>query len=124
MCGLFGAVTRIPLPEARVQAAQRIQAHRGPDGRGDWCGQLDASYVRLSHQRLAIIDLSDAGRQPMRHDSGSVVAFNGEIYNYVELSDELQKQGERFVGHCDTEVLLHAFVRWGVPGALRRFNGM
>jgi asparagine synthase (glutamine-hydrolysing) len=124
MCGLFGSITRKPLTEQRANAAHRIQAHRGPDGQGSWRAQAGASSIYLGHQRLAIIDLSDAGRQPMQHECGAVVAFNGEIYNYVELREQLELEGERFASQSDTEVLLKAFVRWGVPDTLRRCNGM
>jgi asparagine synthase (glutamine-hydrolysing) len=124
MCGLFGSITRERLDEERANAAHRIQAHRGPDGQGSWKAQAGASSVYLGHQRLAIIDLSDAGRQPMEHECGAVVAFNGEIYNYVELREQLELEGERFASQSDTEVLLKAFVRWGVLDALRRCNGM
>jgi asparagine synthase (glutamine-hydrolysing) len=124
MCGLFGSIAREPLNEERASAAHRVQAHRGPDAEGSWRATAGPSSVYLGHQRLAIIDLSDAGRQPMQHECGAVVAFNGEIYNYVELREQLEREGERFTSHSDTEVLLKAFVRWGVPEALRKCNGM
>src|SRR5687768_15859166 len=99
MCGLFGSITREPLNEERASAAHRVQAHRGPDAQGSWRATAGPNSVYLGHQRLAIIDLSDAGRQPMQHECGAVVAFNGEIYNYVELREQLEREGEHFTSH-------------------------
>lgn len=113
-----------PLTPQRVADAHRVQAHRGPDGHGDWAARCGDFQVGLAHQRLAILDLSDAGLQPMHGADGAVVAFNGEIYNYVELREELRRAGESFRTGTDTEVLVASIRRWGVDEALRRFNGM
>ncbi|HEX8963799.1 MAG TPA: asparagine synthase (glutamine-hydrolyzing), partial [Rhodocyclaceae bacterium] len=93
----------------------------GPDADGAWrddgCG--------LGHTRLSIIDLSPAGAQPMASPDGRyVVVFNGEIYNFLELREELEARGESFAGHSDTEVLLRLFVRDGLEGCLARLRGM
>jgi asparagine synthase (glutamine-hydrolysing) len=97
--------------------------HRGPDADGYWSDR-DAG-VAFGHRRLAIIDLTDAGRQPMFSHSGRfVITFNGEIYNYRLLRRELERQGQNFVGNSDTEVLLAMIERWGLETALRRSNGM
>ncbi len=97
--------------------------HRGPDAHGSWCDR-DAG-IAFGHRRLAIVDLTDAGRQPMLSESGRfVITFNGEIYNYLSLRQELQRLGQNFVGSSDTEVLLAMIERWGFEAALERSNGI
>lgn len=100
-----------------------VLIHRGPDDHGVW---VDPAFgLALAHRRLAIIDLSPAGHQPMQCARGRfTVAYNGEIYNFRELRRELAAAGATFRGHSDTEVLLAACSEWGVPGALARLNGM
>jgi asparagine synthase (glutamine-hydrolysing) len=100
-------------------------ARRGPDDHGVWV-DTDAG-VALAHRRLAIVDLTPAGHQPMLDRTGRyVLTFNGEIYNHAELRAELEQAGvaSRWRGHCDTEVLLEAVAAWGVPRALERSVGM
>lgn len=98
-------------------------AHRGPDDQGVWVDP--EAGIALGHRRLSIIDLSPEGHQPMAASSGRyIIIFNGEIYNFKELRRELGALGEHFRGRSDTEVMLAAISRWGVGGALRRFNGM
>ena len=96
--------------------------HRGPDDSGLWESAEDG--VALGHRRLAIIDLSPLGRNPMAWDGGRLqITFNGEIYNFLELREELERAGHRFRSHTDTEVVLAAYDQWGLD-AVRRFVGM
>jgi len=128
MCGIAGFLAPSPLTPEAVRIAQamgdRLQ-HRGPDGRGEW---LDPEAgVALAHRRLAIVDLSAAGRQPMASADGRwIITFNGEIYNHLDLRDELQEGGRAptWRGHSDTETLLAAISTWGVEAAVRRTVGM
>ncbi|MDQ6758621.1 MAG: asparagine synthase (glutamine-hydrolyzing), partial [Acidobacteriota bacterium] len=96
-------------------------AHRGPDGEGieKWPGAL------LAHRRLAIIDLSEAGHQPMLSDDGRIgVVFNGCIYNFLEIRSELEQKGHRFRSQCDTEVLMRGYQQWGIDELVPRLRGM
>ena len=127
MCGLAGIFTaeaRAPDELARgVARMSAALAHRGPDDAGAWANA--EAGIALGFRRLAIVDLSAEGHQPMRSAGGRfVIAFNGEVYNHVELRRELEQGGARFRGHSDTEVMLAAFERWGVEAAVRRFVGM
>jgi asparagine synthase (glutamine-hydrolysing) len=128
MCGIAGCWR----PQADVPAdvladtARRMTrplGHRGPDDEGVWVDA--AAGVALGHRRLSIVDLSPLGHQPMASASSRyVLSFNGELYNFPELRDELAGRGHRFLGGSDTEVLLAACDEWGLDGALERFNGM
>ncbi len=124
MCGIAGAIAppdRLD-EEALRQLGTRMGAaiaHRGPDDAGTWTDA--AAGLVLAHRRLAIVDLSPEGHQPMMSDDGRwVIAFNGEIYNHHTLRGELAARGQAFRGHSDTEVLLAAIAHWGrsrTPGA-------
>ena len=122
MCGVAGLLNLDGRP-AETGVLKRMTdaiAHRGPDGEGHY---TDGS-LGLGHRRLAIIDLSPAGRQPMAtRDGRYVVSYNGELYNFRELKKELEGLGHAFSSRSDTEVLLAAWAQWGVK-ALDRFNGM
>jgi asparagine synthase (glutamine-hydrolysing) len=119
MCGLWASVGPVP-PEAAID----LVAHRGPDGRGWQAFASNAGPVVLAHRRLAIIDTSDAGIQPMAWSGGRCwIVHNGEIYNYLELRRELEALGHRFRTETDTEVILAAYAQWG-GGSLERFIGM
>lgn len=126
MCGLTGVWSRGAEPNALEHTIGRMTEavrHRGPDDDGRW---LDRERgLALGHRRLAIIDLSPEGHQPMLSASGRyVLVFNGEVYNFAELRAELLAAGFRFRGHSDTEVILAAVEAWGVVSAVRRFVGM
>ena len=125
MCGIAGLITpQRDVAPALQRAAQR-QAHRGPDAQGTACFEMGGRTVGFAHQRLAILDLSPAGQQPMTLEPhGSVILYNGEVYNYLELRQELLAHGYTFKGDSDTEVVLTALQHWGVEEALARFNGM
>lgn len=124
MCGIAGIFSlsgRQVLPDA-IDCLTDSMIHRGPDGRGVWFSP-DRS-VALGHRRLSILDLSPAGAQPMvSHNGRHVICYNGEIYNFLEIRKELENSGHQFRTNCDTEVILHAWERWGTE-MLRRFNGM
>ena len=128
MCGFAGFLQRgdVVAAEAMADVVTRMAdtlEHRGPDDFGAWTDA--AAGIALGHRRLSIIDLSPEGHQPMRSPSGRyVIAFNGEIYNFQDLRHELERDGYGWRGHSDTEVMLAGFERWGVEGALQRFNGM
>lgn len=122
MCGIVGSAGR-SVPSADAFTAQcGTMRHRGPDASGEW-RSADRS-VALGHRRLSIIDLSEAGSQPMSDASGHLqITFNGEIYNYREVRKTLEDLGRRFRSASDTEVLLQAYSEWGTD-CLRRINGM
>src|SRR5713226_1069670 len=120
MCGIAGIVSAEPDLSLRGALGRmlNIQRHRGPDGDGSWFGQVGNVQLALGHLRLAIIDLTDAGRQPMfLPDASCGLIFNGEIYNYKELRAELAALGIEFRTQSDTEVALSALTTWG-EGAL------
>jgi len=123
MCGIAGLFRTggdtTPADRSAVERMAAAQTHRGPDDAGIF---QDARIV-LGHRRLAIIDLSPTGHQPMSNEDATVwVTYNGEIYNYAELAAELPSH--RFASRCDTEVLLHGYEEWGIVGLLRRLRGM
>lgn len=125
MCGICGFVEpsgrRAPASLARAMAD--VLAHRGPDGDGVWTDE--AAGVALGHRRLAIVDLSPLGRQPMESADGRLVlTFNGEIYNHRELRADLEAGGLRLRGQSDTEVLVEACAAWGVERTVRRLIGI
>lgn len=120
MCGILGILSPTEVDRAAFQAALDKISHRGPDGEG----RFENDEILLGHRRLAIIDLSHSGDQPMIDAaSGVTIIFNGEIYNYLELRDELQALGVEFRSGSDTEVLIQAYLRWGTE-MFPRLNGM
>jgi asparagine synthase (glutamine-hydrolysing) len=121
MCGIsvLISVDGTPVPDEEIRKMTDLVKHRGPDGSGYYTGPGFA----MGHRRLAIIDLSDLGRQPMQYIDRHVITFNGEIYNYVELKKELSGFGYVFRTHTDTEVICAAYDKWG-DDCLNHFNGM
>jgi asparagine synthase (glutamine-hydrolysing) len=128
MCGITGfwnSSQKLASDLLRAIAKQMSQTmfHRGPDDGGTW---TDAEVgIALGHRRLSILDLSPEGHQPMLSADGRyIIAFNGEIYNFLDLRKQLERRGHKFRGHSDTEVMLAAFSEWGVETAVKQFNGM
>ncbi len=126
MCGIAGWVGRLA-PVAARQSVLRMmaaQVHRGPDDEGIELRQAGEHTVALGHRRLAILDLSPLGHQPMENPAtGDLVVYNGEIYNFWDLRAELEQAGYGFRSRCDTEVLLRAYEHWGTD-CLDKFRGM
>jgi asparagine synthase (glutamine-hydrolysing) len=127
MCGITGILLSPEQFDAKlleeIGPMTSSLRHRGPDGQGLWMDR-DAG-IAFGHRRLAIVDLSSTGQQPMRSASGRyMISFNGEIYNFRQLRDELESAGCQFRGTGDTEVLLCAVELWGLEAALNRFAGM
>lgn len=122
MCGITGVVDlreKRPINQELIRSMNDAVSHRGPDGEGFHF----EPGVGLGHRRLSIIDL-EGGKQPLyNEDESVVVTYNGEIYNFQELADELQAKGHVFRTRCDTEVIVHAWEEWGTE-CLQRFNGM
>ena len=123
MCGILGEINlREPIDRPSFLEMCSSLAHRGPDGQGQRF--LNDDRVALGHRRLSIIDLTDAGAQPMSNEDGSCwIVFNGEIYNFKSLRMKLIEAGHIFKSHTDMEVVLHAYEEWG-RSCLQYFRGM
>lgn len=121
MCGISGIVNKDSLVVSRgeIKGINDLIAHRGPDDEGFFFGE----HFALGHRRLAILDLSPDGHQPMPYLEKYVITFNGEIYNYLELRAQLLLDGYHFSSKTDTEVILCAYDKWG-QACVERFNGM
>ena len=119
MCGIAGIVSPSSSLDL-VGVMTEVMRHRGPDGAGLWSDGL----CSLGHRRLAIIDLSVKGKQPLCNENETVwIVFNGEIYNFQELRFELERYGHIFKSHTDTEVIVHAYEQWGAE-CVKKFRGM
>lgn len=123
MCGIVGvASVHTQQDRAWLAAGRDAMVHRGPDDAGEWWSS--AGQVGFGHRRLSIVDLSPMGHQPMvRENFGLAIVFNGEIYNFRQIRDELKQLGYSFQSSSDTEVLLAAYHEWNID-CLTRFNGM
>lgn len=122
MCGFVVAIPRVggPLGADTLRAMTSLVQHRGPDDEG----YFENGWIGIGFRRLAILDLSHQGHQPMLDESGRyLIVHNGEVYNYQELRTELQRHGFAFRSNTDTEVILKAYLHWG-PGCVNRFIGM
>lgn len=118
MCGIFGCIGKISYNTA-LQCLNTLN-HRGPDGYDIW----STEQITLGHTRLSILDLSDAGKQPMSYGNKRYwITFNGEVYNFIELRNELTAKGYRFYTDTDTEVIIASYIEWG-EGCTNKFNGM
>ncbi|MEM1326912.1 MAG: asparagine synthase (glutamine-hydrolyzing) [Bacteroidota bacterium] len=124
MCGIIGHIQQRQSIDIEMFNAMRDTLyHRGPDGFGTMI--LNEGKVALGHRRLSIIDLSEDGKQPMSNEDGTIwLTFNGEIYNYVSLRQQLIKAGHNFQSKTDSEVLIHGYEEWGIQGLLNRIKGM
>jgi asparagine synthase (glutamine-hydrolysing) len=123
MCGIAGFADFSGKTDGnQLRTMTDTLIHRGPDGSGYELFQFGNSTVGLGHRRLAIIDLTEAGKQPMRF-AHFHITFNGEIYNYQEIRRELEQKGHSFLSHSDTETILHAYAEWG-SRCLEKFIGM
>ena len=122
MCGIAGIAGKQRVNRHAVETMMDLMVHRGPDDSGLWTSKN--KHVVFGHRRLAIIDLTAAGHQPMRSNDGSIViTFNGEIYNYIELANRLKAEGHEFRSQSDTEVQLAVYQLWGIDG-ISQLNGM
>ena len=122
MCGIAGIfnIDGRPISINILKKMTDIMAHRGPDGEGFWT----ESFIGLGHRRLAIIDLSSAGHQPMQTENGKyVITYNGEIYNFQNIRLELEAKGYTFRSRTDSEVVLKSYQEWG-KDCINKFNGM
>jgi len=122
MCSIAGILSlsfeKIPNLSRALEVTNYLQRHRGPDGKGVW--EHPRGMVGLANSRLSVIDLA-AGQQPMRDAAGNWITYNGEINNFLELKAELGSN--LFATHSDTEVILHAYRKWG-PDCVNQFRGM
>lgn len=127
MCGITGILQASRDPQRLADTIDSMRdslTHRGPDDKGSWI-DVDTAQIALGHRRLAVVDLSPKGAQPMISEGGRyVLAFNGEIYNFCRLREDLRARGHSFRGGSDTEVALAAFLEWGIENSLKRFEGM
>jgi asparagine synthase (glutamine-hydrolysing) len=123
MCGIAGYIQRAGVADETIDRMTDRLSHRGPDGRGIWRGRFGEWSIALGHRRLAIIDLA-GGAQPLGNENGSVqITYNGEVYNFASLREDLLRRGHHFATHCDTESIVHHYEEHG-PAGLDALNGM
>ena len=123
MCGICGIYDKgnTSINSEILLKMRDVMLARGPDDAGMFIGP----HIGLGHRRLSILDISDAGHQPMHNEDKNIwIVYNGEIYNYQELKSTLAEKGHKFLSQTDTEVLIHGYEEWGIEGLLRKLNGM
>lgn len=124
MCGICGYIAKNRIDDITLGKMRDTMLHRGPNDAGIWQAEANGRYVGLAHRRLSIFDLSDLGHQPMLSKDGALsIVFNGEIYNFKDIRENLQKEGYTFRSECDTEVILYAYDMWKEE-CFNLFNGM
>jgi asparagine synthase (glutamine-hydrolysing) len=125
MCGIYGYLTSKRSIDPRIlRSMGDTLRHRGPDDEGEMIGEDGDLCVGFGHQRLSIIDLSPGGRQPMSNEDGSIwITYNGEVYNFIALREELERKGHRFKSSSDTEVVIRLYEELGIR-CLEKMNGM
>lgn len=124
MCGICGYNSNKSLGKRVLKKMNDKMIHRGPDAEGYYINNIDDREIGLAHRRLSILDLSPLGNQPMiSKDNNIVIVFNGEIYNFIELKEELQKKGYIFNSTSDTEVIINGYIEYGIS-IIEKLNGM
>lgn len=124
MCGICGYISKKRISDEVLIAMRDTMVHRGPDDAGIYQIKRMDRYIGLAHRRLSVFDLSEQGHQPMISENEDVsIVYNGEVYNFADIREELESCGYCFKSRCDTEVILYAYRRWGVE-CFSRFNGM
>ena len=124
MCGICGYIRKKSLTEDKLNEMNDSMIHRGPNDHGLWMYQDRDRAIGIAQRRLSILDLSAAGHQPMlSHSGNSIISYNGEVYNFLELKNELKALGYSFSSECDTEVILASYEEWGEE-CFNKFNGM
>ena len=125
MCGIIFQISDKKINTNYLKDAEIFQKHRGPDFLGSKHISAENKFLYFSHQRLSILDLSSKANQPMIHEeTGSAIIFNGEIYNYLELKDDLKEFNIKFKTTSDTEILLYYLVIFGPEITCKKINGM
>ncbi len=124
MCGICGYVSKNRIDDKTLELMRDTITYRGPNDAGIWQGEGNQIFVGLAHRRLSILDLSELGHQPMSSNDGNIIiSYNGEVYNFQDLKEELIKDGYSFKSTCDTEVILASYQKWGT-NCFSHFNGM
>lgn len=124
MCGICGYIGTKTIDSSVLWKMNDTMYHRGPNDGGIWQQQEADMQIGLAQRRLSILDLSELGHQPMfSADKQYVIVYNGEIYNFMEIRKELERDGYKFLSNCDTEVILYAYAKWE-KDCFARFNGM